>query len=451
MNQAIANIIRGHIEGLDFVDKISGMVAPLTFDIKGPDNSTVQKTFPIACCVSADDCKEGAYNELMPNSAYKTVIYFEDGGVSFNRHEGHWKYYTSKLKLVCWINVAKILGDACNEGTACTLSAHLIVEILRAIPEFPGHHAPFNHVYTEVLGQDIRNPSIFSAYTYDEKHSQYLMYPYDYFALDLQTTFAVCMEGRGVYDSDCGATVDELDTPVADAGTVKGVDSFDANWQAVDQATGYFIDVATDSGFTDLIVSNEDVDDVLTITIDGLDADTAYYYRIRAYNDTTTSDNSNTITIYTTTKWFLPSKDALNQMYINLNLFSIGSFVGTYWTSTEASVSKAYSQSFGFGLQQDQPKSSLYSVRPARSFTDTAGAYSLRDIGPGGGFIFYVSGTTYYEAAASDQSASQAWSNIVAVVVSGTLSTIGSGLANTLLIIAQAGHTNSAAKLCYDL
>ena len=203
MNQAIANIIRGHIDGLDFVDKIAGLVSALTFEIKGTDNTPVEKTFPIACCVSADDCKEGAYNELMPDSKYKTVIYFEDGGVSFERQESNWKYYTSTLKLVCWINAAKILGDDCNEGTACTLAAHLIVEIIRALPEFPENHTEFDHFYSEVTGQSVRDNSIFSAYTYDEKHTQYLMYPYDYFALDITTNFAVCMKNTATYDSEC--------------------------------------------------------------------------------------------------------------------------------------------------------------------------------------------------------------------------------------------------------
>jgi len=203
MNQAIADIIRGHIDGLDFVDKIAGVVAPLTFEIRDKDNNMVEKTFPIACCVSAADCKEGAYNELMPDSSYKTVIYFEDQGVSFVRAESNWKYYQSTLRLVCWINVAELLEDYCQTGTACTLSAHLIAEIIRVLPDFPENHAPFDHVYSEVTGQEVRSPAIFSAYTYDEKHSQYLLYPYDYFALTIQTNFAICLKSSVVYDSTC--------------------------------------------------------------------------------------------------------------------------------------------------------------------------------------------------------------------------------------------------------
>lgn len=203
MNQAIASIIKGHIEDLDFVDKIAGLVAPLTFEINDKDNNPVQKTVPVACCVSADECTEGAYNELMPNSKYKTVIYFEDEGVSFDRYESNWKYYQSTLRLVCWINIAEITGSTCGDESPCTYAAHIIAEIIRALPTFPEDHSPFDRVYSEITAQAVRSPSIFGAYTYDEKHSQYLMAPYDYFALTIETSFAVCLAGTSVYDATC--------------------------------------------------------------------------------------------------------------------------------------------------------------------------------------------------------------------------------------------------------
>lgn len=205
MNQAIANIIKGHIENLDFVDKIAGLTAVLTFDIRGEDNKTVQKSFPVACCVSAEDCKEGAYNDLMPNSDYKTVIYFEDEGVTFDKYESNWKYYKSTLRLICWINIEKLtLSGICKSEIPCTYAAHIITEIVRALPAFPENtHGPIEKVYSEVTNQLVRSPSIFSAYTYDEKHAQYLLAPYDYFALTIETSFAICMKSSQVPSSVC--------------------------------------------------------------------------------------------------------------------------------------------------------------------------------------------------------------------------------------------------------
>lgn len=204
MNQAIADIIKSHIEDLSFVDKIAGLTSVLTFDVKDKDNNIVQKTVPIACCVTADDCKNGAYNELMPDSRYKTVIYFEDGGVSFERAESNWKYYRSTLRLVCWINIKEITGADCGcDESPCTYAASIIAQIIRALPTFPERHAPFDHVYSEVTNQIVRSPAIFSAYTYDEKHTQYLMAPYDYFALTIDTSFAICLKETTVYDGSC--------------------------------------------------------------------------------------------------------------------------------------------------------------------------------------------------------------------------------------------------------
>jgi hypothetical protein len=96
-------------------------------------------------------------------------------------------------------------------------------------------------------------------------------------------------------------------------------------------------------------------------------------------------------------------------------------------------------------------KYGTYHVRACRSFTANAGAYALRDVGPAGGLIFYIDGTTYYEAAPYDQSTSKAWSNITEMAIGGTGTAIGTGKQNTLDIINQAGHTDSAAKLCNDL
>ena len=83
--------------------------------------------------------------------------------------------------------------------------------------------------------------------------------------------------------------------------------------------------------------------------------------------------------------------------------------------------------------------------------------YNLRDRGPAGGWIFYINpnykadGWRYLEAAPEDQSVSAAWSNIGGAYVSnGSVlpAAIGSGKANTEAIIAQAGHVESAAKVC---
>lgn len=204
MNQAIASIIKGYVENLDFVDKIAGLVQTQYMTIE----DTV-KSYPVACCVP-DDCKTGEYNDLAPDSRYKSVIYFEDRGVRFIRAQGNFKYYESNLRLVAWLNVKRILGDLCD-ASACTYSSHAILDIIRLLPEFPQNIAPFTQVYIEVTSQVIRDKSIFSKYTYNELQTQYLMSPYDYFALDINTTFGICLPGTDVY-----ASCDDIAVSVTD-------------------------------------------------------------------------------------------------------------------------------------------------------------------------------------------------------------------------------------------
>lgn len=153
------------------------------------------------------------------------------------------------------------------------------------------------------------------------------------------------------------------------------------------------------------------------------------------------------------TDWFLPSQDELKAVYDNIYDYGWTDSFGydKYWTSTEENATTSFYIDFALsGVFLTAAKSSVEGVRPIRSFVDTVNSYSLRDVGPGGGWIFYIDGTTYYEVSQSDLTTS-AWSNITSTLIGGTGEAIGDGEQNTQDIINQAGHTASAAKLCDDL
>ncbi len=162
------------------------------------------------------------------------------------------------------------------------------------------------------------------------------------------------------------------------------------------------------------------------------------------------------ITQKTFTDYFLPSKDLLAAMYTNLHAESLGNFGSWYyWSSSEVDADQAYAQYFTNGTVTQPTKNTGYSVRACRVFvTAAAGAYSLGDTGPAGGLICFVNDNVYYEAAPSDQANidnPQVWSNVASTAVTGTGTAVGTGQDNTNDIIAQGGHTDSAAKLCDDL
>ena len=92
--------------------------------------------------------------------------------------------------------------------------------------------------------------------------------------------------------------------PTATAATAIDQVSFTANWTAPTSGTtptGYYLDVATDSLFTDTVsgFGHLDVGLVLTKKVTGLSPQTKYYYRIEAYNTGGTSSSSNVINLTT--------------------------------------------------------------------------------------------------------------------------------------------------------
>jgi phosphodiesterase/alkaline phosphatase D-like protein len=89
--------------------------------------------------------------------------------------------------------------------------------------------------------------------------------------------------------------------PTASAATAITCTSMNVNWAASSGATTYFLDVATDAGFTAFVsgYNNLNVGNVLTYNVTGLIVNTTYYYRVRANNGCNTSTNSNSITIGT--------------------------------------------------------------------------------------------------------------------------------------------------------
>ena len=56
MNEQIANILKTQIDSLNFVDKIAGMVRPMTIT-----KEKVKKIFPVSCDVTVDECVKGAF------------------------------------------------------------------------------------------------------------------------------------------------------------------------------------------------------------------------------------------------------------------------------------------------------------------------------------------------------------------------------------------------------
>jgi N-acetylneuraminic acid mutarotase len=89
--------------------------------------------------------------------------------------------------------------------------------------------------------------------------------------------------------------------PTARAATYIASNSFTANWSSSSGATGYRLDVSTNSSFSTYVpgYQNLNVGNTTSRSVSGLSTSTTYYYRVRAYNGHGTSGNSNTIHVMT--------------------------------------------------------------------------------------------------------------------------------------------------------
>ena len=69
------------------------------------------------------------------------------------------------------------------------------------------------------------------------------------------------------------------------------------------------------------------------------------------------------------TDWYLPSKDELDMMYVNLHMQGLGGFANNgYWSSTEIDNLSAWGQGFLYGTQGTNDKDGNLYVRAVRAF-----------------------------------------------------------------------------------
>ena len=131
--------------------------------------------------------------------------------------------------------------------------------------------------------------------------------------------------------------------PVATAATNIGTTSLNANWNSSTGATDYWIDVSTASDFSSLVsgYNNKEATNVTTLNITSLNANTTYYYRVRASNGNGTSTNSNVISVGTSGLTIPTAPVATAATNITINSFianwSSSSGATDYWLDVSSS------------------------------------------------------------------------------------------------------------------
>lgn len=185
MTIEIGDIIVDRIKTLPFIDKYAGVVKVVTYKAKNTSGGFEKKTFPASCRTTLEECESGRYKDLVPDSTKNSVLYLEDKGARIIRQVGSRVYWKSSYDLIGWLNMPK-LGF-----TGCSYSGIAISGIISRFPVKPFNSGIFSTVAIRVTGVPGRTTNPFSKYSYDESITQFLMYPYDFFVLNIDVDYFV--------------------------------------------------------------------------------------------------------------------------------------------------------------------------------------------------------------------------------------------------------------------
>jgi hypothetical protein len=147
---------------LPFVDKITGIVKAAQIDVAG-----AVKTLPVAINTDVTTCNDSELVSYEPDTSNISIIYF-----AYN------------FTLVCWFNYLKVDHTLTN-------TSQIVGNLIKYLPEIMGNIAPLIGVVLSINGEQAKDGSVFSKYTYIENVTQFITYPYDYVALDLSAEFHV--------------------------------------------------------------------------------------------------------------------------------------------------------------------------------------------------------------------------------------------------------------------
>lgn len=189
MNKTIALVLLQKLSGETSLDRVSGIVQVLRRPVQiAEDGPIIEKRIPYAHDASPNDLATMA-KAMIPNSAYKSCLYFEDGGIqSVTPVRRGWQF-ESRMRLVCWLNMLKV------HGAYDTFQSSLIMaKIIRRVTVENYHDSFFSRLNCSVIGLPVQDAAIFAPYDYDEAHTQFLMPPFDFFALDLSCSFWIANE-----------------------------------------------------------------------------------------------------------------------------------------------------------------------------------------------------------------------------------------------------------------
>ncbi len=198
----IDTILSPQITALEFADKYAGIVKTINIAVDNQTETGTIKRYPVACNVQGDDCANvGIYGELVLDDTKKSVIYWEliqpMTNTGYTKTKDFFnKRFKGTARLIVWLNLAKLGIEDCN-GAILTLP--ILEKILTQKGKLLSGVYENSLLWIEpksLVKQDIN--TIFGSYDYP-KLKNYYLYPYDFFAIDVNFTLEQCLSKGGTW------------------------------------------------------------------------------------------------------------------------------------------------------------------------------------------------------------------------------------------------------------
>ncbi len=193
MNKQISQILMTRLITLPYIDKFGGVVQTLQKVIPMEGEKPIIKRIPFSNVHQTQPCEliemERVNVQFIPEAKLKGMLYFEDNGLSMDnaKPSSSLNFYRSRLRLVVWLNQKKISPNF-DIGLAAIAMNEMIGML--SITHYSNTDI-FKNIRVTVSSIPPATASLFSEYDYNEKESQFLLPPYDFFAIDLEIRFGV--------------------------------------------------------------------------------------------------------------------------------------------------------------------------------------------------------------------------------------------------------------------
>ena len=114
------------------------------------------------------------YNDAVPDSSRKSIVYWEDFGSSVIESNAHYWRVSQNMRLICWMNFDKINIDY----------EQCVGQLLYGVPKQSGN------TLFRYQGQLPKDVNLFSRYNYRDGKT-YILYPFDVVALKFNVIYYV--------------------------------------------------------------------------------------------------------------------------------------------------------------------------------------------------------------------------------------------------------------------